>query len=85
MGIQIKSCLGFFDMMEKLKNKIEILFWKFTIYLIQSEYGKGCKTSDIEDFPETFKTAQSVFHSGRCPACRAKEVVDWIKNHIDLL
>lgn len=72
-------------MIEKLKNKSEILFWKFAIYLIQRGYGKGCKTSDLEDMPEIFKTAQSVFHSGRCPSCRSKEVCNWISGHIELL
>lgn len=76
---------GIKNMIEKYKNKIEIYIWKRIIKHIQFQYGCNCKTSDIDDFPETFKTAQSVFHSGRCPACRAKEVVNWIKEHIELL
>lgn len=67
------------------KDKEEIKFWKKAISIIKKGYDCSCKTSDLEDMPKTFKTAQSVFHSGRCPSCRASEVCDWISEHINLL
>lgn len=72
-------------MIEKIKNKVEIVFWKFAIYLIKRGYGANCSTSDLEDFSEMYIKPKDIFHQGRCPSCRSKEVCDWIKEHIELL
>jgi hypothetical protein len=63
----------------------EILFWKFAKHLILKGYGGKCETSDLDDFPDTYRTVKDVFHQGRCGACRANEIVDWIDGHIELL
>jgi hypothetical protein len=64
---------------------IETLFWKFTKYLIRRKYGADCGVSDLDEYPELYKEPKSVFHSGRCSSCRAKEIIDWIDEHIKLL
>ena len=66
-------------------NKLEIKFWKFAQFLIKRGYGADCEISDLEDFPEDYKTPQDVFAQGRCGSCRAKETLNWIDYHIKLL
>lgn len=64
---------------------LEIHFWKIAKWLIRRGYGAYCQTSDIDDFPETFKNPKSVFSQSRCGSCRAKEIIEWIDGHIELL
>jgi hypothetical protein len=64
---------------------IETLFWKIAIWIIHRGYGEKCDTSDLDDFPETYKSPKDVFNGGRCAACRANEVVDWMEGHIELI
>ena len=71
--------------MDLIQRKLETIFWKFSIWLIHKGYGPKCKTSDLDDFPDTWKHPKDVFHSGRCACCRANEVVDWIEDHIRLI
>lgn len=66
-------------------NWLEIQFWLFAKRLIRNGYGGPCESSDLVDFPEMYTKPEDVFHPGRCAACRANEVVDWIDNHISLL
>jgi len=69
-------------------NYLETLFWKLAKHIIRKGYGNGCVTSDLDDFSEMWgkkKLSESVNDSGRCGACRAKEVVDWIDGHIELI
>ena len=69
-------------------NYLETLFWKLAKYIIRKGYGDGCETSDLDDFHEIWgkeKLAESVNDSRRCGACRAKEVMDWIDGHIELI
>ena len=62
--------------------KEEVLFWKKAKRLLKKGYGANCKTRDIDDFPDIkeFKNAR-----GRCPGCRAKEVIELIDDDIDIL
>jgi len=71
--------------MQKLSNLFEIFLCKVVIWFLQRGYGPKCDTSDIDDFPDMYKTPKDVFNPGRCAACRANEVVDWLKSHIDLI
>ena len=64
---------------------IEILFWKLARWIIIRGYGANCETSDLDDFPEDYKVPKDVFLDRRCGSCRAKEVVEWIDKHIELL
>lgn len=64
-------------------NWLEIQFWKFAIWLIKRGYGADCETSDLDDFPDDHTTAKSVFDEGRCASCRAREMIDWIEQHIN--
>ncbi len=66
-------------------NWLEIQFWKVAKWIIRRGYGADCETSDLDELPQTYKTPQDVFRGGRCGSCRAKEVIDWIDGHIDLL
>lgn len=71
--------------MQKIKDTLEILFWKIAKYFIVKGYGCDCKTTDLEDHPEMYTKPEHVFASSRCGSCRAKEMCDWIDNHIDLI
>lgn len=62
---------------------IEIYFWKIAKWLIRRGYGADCPTTDLEDFGA--KTANDVFHPGRCASCRAREIIHWIDGHVDLI
>ncbi len=64
--------------------KVDILFWKYVRWFIIRGYGCDCETSDLDDFSDMYKKPSDVFLSCRCPSCRAKEVVDWIDEHIEL-
>jgi len=70
-----------------MKDYLEIKFWKLAIYIIRKGYGADCPASDLEWFykhvvrEETF--ADKVF--SRCASCKAKETIDWIEGHIELI
>jgi hypothetical protein len=64
---------------------LEVHFWMVAQWLIRRGYGGPCDTSDLVDFPDMYKKPEDVFHPGRCVRCRAKEVVDWIDHHIELI
>lgn len=73
-----------------MKNYIEIWFWQIVKNIIKKDYGADCKTSDLDDFKNDWvkhcKTLEeAVISGGRCPSCRAKEVISWIDEHIELL
>ncbi len=77
--------------MNWIKDKIEIRFWRFAIWLIRRGYGANCETSDLEDFEFNGLDAmrvrgwRDVFAPGRCASCRAREAIDWIQKHIELI
>lgn len=65
---------------------IEIQFWKVAKFIIKRGYGADCLTSDLDDGILGEKlSSEAVIHSGRCGSCRAKETIDWIDQHIELL
>lgn len=66
-------------------NHLEILFWRFAKFLIRRGYGADCVTSDLEDFPEEYKDHKDMISGKRCESCRAKEIIEWIDGHIELL
>ncbi|MDD3267666.1 MAG: hypothetical protein PHC75_10875 [Burkholderiales bacterium] len=53
---------------------IEILFWKIAKHIIKKGYGADCSAPDI---PRPILP--------RCASCEAKEVIDFIDRHIDLI
>ena len=55
-------------------NWLEIQFWRFAKWLLKRGYGY-CNERDGGKFLE----------KGRCGACDASDVQDWIDKHIDLL
>lgn len=70
-----------------MKN-LEIIFWKIAKCIITKEYGCNCETSDLDDFHEMYSKkplSESVVHGGRCASCRAKEVINWIDERIELI
>jgi len=61
-------------------NIIETLFFRLMRHIIVKGYGANCETKDTDEYPQLIgKTSQ------RCASCRAKEVVEWIDDHIELL
>lgn len=68
-----------------MKTWIEIQFWKFVKYIIRRGYGANCPVSDLDEFKKMFKKPMDVFHPSRCGSCRAKEIIDWIDGHIELI
>ena len=65
-------------------DKLEILFWRLAIWIIRKGYGADCRESDIDDFPEN-KEELLKDPKGRCGSCRAKEAIEWIEDHIELI
>jgi len=57
-----------------MNNWIATQFWKFVKYRINQGYGY-CDGRDGERF----------LSPGRCPACDASDVCDWISTHIILI
>lgn len=66
-------------------NFIEKKVTMLMIYFIEKGYGCDCETSDLDDLPDMYKTPKDVFKVSRCASCRAKEVVDWLKEHLKLI
>ena len=60
-----------------MKNWLEIRFWRVARHLILKGYGADCATKDTDDLP--------VANGSRCPSCEAREIVEWIDRHIELL
>jgi hypothetical protein len=65
-----------------MKDWLEIQFWKVGRWLIQRGYGASCEIPDYEDFEDHPRELNA---QGRCGSCRAREVIEWINLHIDLL
>ena len=61
-------------------NKIEIWSCKLVIYFLKKGYGPKCRTLDLEDIQEIEYDTQ-----GRCPTCKAHEIINWLESHIDLI
>ena len=68
-----------------MRDLIDILIAKLAIWSIRKGYGCDCETSDLKDFPDLYQTTEDVFKEGRCGSCRAKEVIDWLEEHIKLI
>lgn len=71
--------------MNKIYDWAEIKFWEFAKYLIRRGYGADCEARDLDEFPEDYKVPKDVFKTQRCGSCRAKEIIDWIDWHIELI
>lgn len=67
------------------QDKLDVLIARIAIWSIRKGYGANCETSDIDDFPNDYKTPQDVVSERRCASCRAKETIDWLEKHIDLI
>ena len=57
------------------KNKKS--FWELAIRDIRTFYGANCELKDTDEFPHLKGNTHA-----RCTSCRAKEVVEWIEEHI---
>jgi len=68
-----------------MKDFLEIQFWRVAIWILKKGYGANCRTSDLDDFPEEYKSPKDVFSKNRCGSCRAKETINWIEDHIKLI
>lgn len=55
-------------------NKLETIFWKVAKRIIKKGYGY----CDVRD-------GQVFMLEGRCSACDASEVQDWVDGHIELI
>ena len=68
-----------------MRNLIDILIARLAIWSIKRGYGCNCETNDLDDFPDIYQKSKDVFNSGRCASCRAKEITDWLEEHIKLI
>jgi len=71
--------------MSWILDKLDILIAKLAIWSIRRGYGADCEMSDLDEFSEEYKIPKDVFRSSRCSSCRAKEVIDWLEEHIKLI
>lgn len=71
-------------MINYIKDRLEIQFWKLAKWLIIRGYGCYCTISDLDE-GSWYTTPKDVFRNSRCPSCRAKEICDWIDGHITSL
>ena len=63
-----------------IRDYIDIIITRLTIWSIRRGYGADCETKDYEDFPELKGQTKS-----RCPSCVAEEIVDWLEDRIKLI
>lgn len=70
-----------------MRNYLEIWFWQIARRIIIKGYGADCETRDLDDFEDewTKEIKEALELDGRCPSCKAKEIVSWIDGHIELL
>lgn len=70
-----------------MKDWLEIQFWKVAKWLIIRGYGSGCETSHIDEtmFDNPDELRVYLKSGARCGSCRAKEIIEWIDEHINLL
>lgn len=64
--------------MISISDRFNIFISRLMIRLIRRGYGASCTTKDIEDFP-------GIEERARCPSCQAREVVDWLEDHVKLI
>jgi hypothetical protein len=74
-------------MWQRIKDLLEIRFWKLAKWIIRKGYGADCEESDIDEelFSNPKEMRAYLTSTSRCASCRAKEVIDWIDHHIDLI
>jgi hypothetical protein len=75
--------------MERKVAKKEIALCRWLIKRLKAGYGADCITSDLDDFREMYvhpstKLSKAI-RGARCGSCQAKEMIDFLKEHIDLL
>lgn len=71
---------------ENSMKRLEIQFWRIAKFIIKRGYGADCPISDLDDGILGEKLcSDAIMHSGRCGSCRAKETIDWIDQHVELL
>lgn len=63
-----------------MRDKIDIIIARIAIWSIKKGYGANCETRDTDDFPELRNS-----NKGRCASCRAREIIEWIEDHIRLI
>ena len=70
-----------------MRDFLEIQFWRVAKWLIRHGYGANCETKDYEDnmFADPDEMRQYLQGTSRCGSCRAKEVIEWIDHHVNLL
>jgi hypothetical protein len=75
-----------------MKTWLQIKFWKIARWLVVRGYGEGCEISDldecnIDELKHMYGNTmyEIVTSPARCASCRAKEVIQWIDEHIDLI
>lgn len=65
-----------------LRSKIEQIITRMMIWFVVDGYGCDCPTKDIDDDPELIKKYGD---GARCPSCKAREVKEWLENHLSLI
>ncbi len=65
-----------------MKEWLEIQFWEIAKWLIRRGYGANCEMPDYIEFPEYSRALNASY---RCASCQAKEVIEWIDEHLILI
>lgn len=67
----------------------EIDFWREAIRILKEGYGADCLTKDTDDLYErpdgTLAKEAGMTEKTRCQSCRAREVITFLEDHIELL
>lgn len=58
-----------------MSDYLEIQFWKIAKWIIRRGYGANCETKDVDIYEGV----------ARCASCKAKEVLEWIDEHIEVI
>lgn len=66
-------------MLNRIELEIEIIITKLMIWFLKRGYGPKCETTDLQNWPELKHDTP-----GRCPTCRANEVIDWLEEHLTI-
>ena len=62
-----------------IEGFVDVVVARVAIWYIRRGYGANCETTDKEDFGENY------LEEARCGSCRAKEIIDWLEDHIKLI
>lgn len=66
-------------MINKIIDYLDVKLAQLMIYRIRKGYGCNCDTKDTDDF------SGEDLSGSRCPSCKAREIVKWLEEYIELI